>query len=681
MRYVEFQILSARLAELLTFSLRSQDLAPGLVLPAGKAEILVDRVEVQDVYFVRGSATSFDVEWDDGYGQKTFVPVTAHELGYDILLNVYLSLLRGRGTANPLRSELSFFSVPTTTCTVRLDIEGAVTNGTPQLILRPLHATLPEGSFLDDALSDLGFSAWDQAGLRVQFEAELLNAVPVRTIDLPLAGADQLPLEFVAAGVATDAQQRRLVVRFQTTPRVQAAVAQWQNLFDGDVQHALRDNYPGGPDDEWAILMERAIVQDVVTERVYDWIHDAHGGDIQRNVRLGLKSGPEAVLQPDDVVRVEIDFWWDVQIDAPIHPEAHAHVVVLLQIAADGSLELQTTVNVTLDSADALLFGWIVDSLAPVLGRRIVSHLVNVFAPTVSVSFTSGFLGGAFFAEPVISVGADLSASLPRDDLTWQCEMLQSNRQICFAEASASLFAKSAQLRQQGLGVHLDQVLGIDDALVARGHLSIPQPQPHPELDDAVAGEPHWNPVDVPCARAGGAGRELAQLAVNPLASFDCDAHIGVAGRYRLVIVAATLVSSDPAGVVAAIDIDQHYLDVRVRFRPNAAYESAPYPFSVLVQTNAGSRLVHVDPIPKMTPELAKQLVIQSFGRVARCFALVDAFYAEFHRLNRRLTGDPGPELREVVAQVWRVFEAHLGETRDLAPIGERVSGREEERI
>jgi hypothetical protein len=255
---------------------------------------------------------------------------------------------------------------------------------------------------------------------------------------------------------------------------------------------------------------------------------------------------------------------------------------------------------------------------------------------------------------------------------------MPNHAQVCVADGSAKLFADAAALRATGVGVQLGQILGLDDALVARGGLTIPRPPPFPQLGDVVAGSPRWLAPEVPCARSGGAGPELARLAADPLRSFGAAADIGVVGTGRLVLQAATLVSADPDGVVVAVEIDQEALDVHVRFRSNAAYEAARYPFSVLVQTNAGSRLVQIDPLPPMTDEVAKELVIRAFGRVAQCFKLVDAFYWEFHRLNPKLAGDPGLDSRETAVRAWNLIRDHLADGRQLEPIPERVRGADE---
>jgi hypothetical protein len=635
MRFLELQFRAPQLSQLLVAAFKSRPITVTTPIALdGDRSLVIDRVRATDVLIERGASTVIDYWADDGYDQKHAEPVDAFEVQAMLTLEVYARLATGLGTVNPRLQDLKigFANASPLECEMWVQITADVNTGSN----KPTVGFVPSGLTVPDLSPMIAGSSWDVQALTASIEQRVLALAPVKKVPIPWQPPSQVSIQPIAAGVATTATADVVAFRFETMPLVSSAPAEWRRFHQGAFLPALAAH--GSTQRDWALLLDGATATEMIGDGVASGLH--------KESSVYVTVGPDVELQNAEPGRVTVDVWADVQ-NPTIHPTVHAHSDITLSATTDGMIQERSVSGV--DVPGGPLTSIVLDLFTPLLYWVVTSQLTDAIAPSPSNAFVSGVLAAIAFDQPV-----PFPTSSPGGG--WDCTSPEVGIQVCTAEGS-----RRFAVGQTTATLWLDSVITRTDALMQVGHLILASLPPEPLLTGVGQSGPTWTAPDVPCAEAAGVGSVASKLVEHPFDYLTASATLFVSGNStHVTLEAATLVSPDPAGAVAAIDISDDRGQAVIRFAIGDVYQSDPYPFWILAFTTGGAALVRFDVVTVLDDQLTKQLAISMLGKAAGCFSEVNPFFRHFHRLNPLWAVDPGIESREYVRLAWSIFREHL---------------------
>jgi hypothetical protein len=178
------------------------------------------------------------------------------------------------------------------------------------------------------------------------------------------------------------------------------------------------------------------------------------------------------------------------------------------------------------------------------------------------------------------------------------------------------------------------------------------------------SGSFRWLPPVLPCIDVGPNTMVKVTASIASTAVAACDITLTVVGQGQLQIWDASLITSDPAGVVSAGAITVTNFGpssvVQIAIHPNAAYAANPYNIGLFITSNAGGFFVNTGTIPALNQQAKDWMIGQLQNQLGGCTITADPWWQEFHSFNLSWLIDP-PEGGTTVDQVSIVQVEGLG--------------------
>lgn len=459
------------------------------------------------------------------------------------------------------------------------------------------------------------------AALEAFVSTQLRVLGPSGTVPMGLVSL-KLPRGFLNAGISVDATGRTLAIRVQLTASQDPMWAAWTNFHRG----SFEDRRSGR---DWAVFVPAAYINYRITTELWAQIprHD------------DLEAYPGAAYA---VVDGRARFTVDVLL---IY-----HLVEVDELDLDITVQAQPKVDVTLwvearNQLSALVdYGGVINPVGAL--SSIVVALADAFVPAAR-HLLYRIIGAA-----VVDALADEA-----DHVTQPTEStVRIDQRVPVPSISGVAMAAATD------------VLAHPDGIALAGSFQVSEPS---NAAATVLGVRQLH-LQVPRISCGAASMSLVALFGSDPGRFailGAGASIGNLGSapLRLCTPPALVPRGGPAPPLTITGDDVGLpIDVDVAGGlPSPDYYAAPFPFEILVRTNAGTRMIRLDPPPVVTQADLDRIRAELLVAIGNCTELVDPWFKHHRGYNPRWSPRPPGDL-EVLHQ-WEVMVSGL-------PVGEAVA-------
>ncbi|MFG2472317.1 hypothetical protein ACGFXB_43755 [Streptomyces canus] len=612
MTFVDFQIDAQRFLAAQRTYLRRLAACPPAIPAVDGVQIVLDRIDVGPSSLRHDQAGEFDVfyvDHGDVVGSRTpatgFLTKLAQQLTLQFTTDAQI---RDHANADPplvawpvtVVYDLSAFALDEE-CYLRADPD-SVEFGSPPALPVPLPPAVV-------------------AMLRTYVSTQLRVLAPSGTVPMGLAGL-KLPSGFLNAGITVDTSGQTLAIRVQIRASQDPMWAAWTNFYRG----AIDDRRLGR---DWAVFVPARYL----TSRIINELWQAIPKDDDLESYPGASyavDGGRATIDIDvlliyHAVKVEA-------LDLDITVEGDPHVRLSLWV------EQRNGLSALIDYGGLVNPVGVLSTLAVALIDAMGIPARAILYRIVGSAIVDGLKG-----EPVDSVTQPSDTSVRIDKRV--------------VPPSITGVAMPA----------VTDLLAHPDGVALAGSLQVTEPS------NAVATVLGIRQLalQVPPVNCGAADMVLVALFGSDPGRFEIlggGADIGNLGTAPLRLCSPpTLLLDDGSLPPLRITTDDVALPIDVSFGlglPSPDYYSAHLPFEILVRTNAGTRMIRLDPPPVITDADLKHIQAGLLVAIGDCQQLVDPWFKHHRGYNPRWSPRPPEDLD--VLHHWEVVVSGLPAGEEL---------------
>jgi hypothetical protein len=611
MTFIELHVGVDRFLAAQRTYLRRLALCPPVLPSIGGVQLVVDRVDLEVSSLRHNENEQFDLFWMDG-GER--VPYFARADGKSTMLVQQLTVqltteaeIRSHPNADPPLTPWQATVVYAlsadsldTDCWLRARAVGVDLGPPPPL---PVEVPPAVVGIVEDFLLTR-FRTFAPSG-----------AVPMGLDTL------KLPVPFVNAGLSVDDTGQTLAIRVQLGGSGEPRVTAWSNFFGG----FFVDRREGR---DWALYVPGDYVTGTITSQLWQNLPQQDDLETYPGTTYSAQDG-KAVLDIDVLLIYHV--LESDALDLDVTVEADPHVTLRLWVQKDDTLR-------------ALIdFSGLVNPVG--LLSTVAVAIIDVFQiPARQILY-----------RLVGSAAVEALASAPVDSVT-----TPTSTTICI-ERNVVMPAVPGVVR-----VVMTDLLAQPDGIALAGSVSVTEPT---NAVAAVAGVEQFR-KQVPPISCGGASLALVALfSTNPavFAVLHATATIANGGTAPLRLCQPPAVQRSDAPVQARnIRLEQGppivlTFDIGL---PDPSYVDHPFPIDVMVRTNGGTRLLRLDPPPRITHDDLDRIEAELLVAIGNCEQLVDPWFKTHNGYNPRWS--PRPAGDAVLRHLWQVTVSGL-------PAGEAV--------
>jgi hypothetical protein len=452
-------------------------------------------------------------------------------------------------------------------------------------------------------------------------EAFLRASIPSRSVPAGLAKFTTLFSSFVNAGISVDTQLQRIALRAQIGGNNEGSFSRWQQFFKGDFPDSLQ-----GAD--WSFYIDAGLINEFVKAKINQLLDEADIDHLQTFVGCNYSSeGGKAVFT------LNVEGIYDLP-DPLATIYRNVHLPMEISVAGPNTLRL---------SAD---YG---EVLALIHSFEMIEFLLP--------SLSNGI-------EGIIQIAIDSALTdVNKSDVAPYCKKVSSTRAEC---------TKSVQLPQiaGGTSALLTKIVTLESGFAVAG--SMRSTNLLPTSINTFIREFKFNAPAISCSVASVA--LVAAFQENAASARVLHAravvnNLGATPIYlcRWSILKDTLGAFLPGEI--RVDAGPAAIEFSLDFHPpSAAYFDLPlpYPCDLLVTTTAGTRLLRVQPPPRITQADIDKMVAQMLVKVGDCEKLTVPWFEEYK---------PGWGLVEVETgtpfeHLWHVTMTGLDPGQEISLVG-----------
>jgi hypothetical protein len=441
---------------------------------------------------------------------------------------------------------------------------------------------------------------------------------PSGTLKLGL-DALKLPTEFLNAGLTVDSAGSTLAIRVQIRASQDLQWAQWTNFYRGFIV----DRREGR---DWALFVPAAYITHFITFQL--WQNLPKDDDLETYPGAAYVPLPGKARFAVDVLLiyhlVEVD---EIDLDVTVSADP--------QVQLDISVDLVNRLTVELDFAG------------------LVNPVGALSTLAVAIVDAFGIPARAFLYRLVGSAIVDALAGEPSLKVTQPTpSSVRIDRDVNLPGIANFAFANITDLLAQADGISLVGTFTIAEATNAAVQVL------------GVAPFAKHVP-DISCGAASMA--LIALFAQDPtrFAILKAGVSLGNAGTAPLHLCSPPVLQRLDGPVQPAnVQVDEVGLPIDISIDigpPTQAYYAAPFPIELMVRTNGGTRFIHFDPPPVVTPEDLERMKAGVLVKVGDCQQLVDPWFKLHGGYNPRWSPRP-PEDGHDVLHYWEVVVGGLPE-------------------
>lgn len=625
MSNIEFQMNAATFLAAQRNALRYLGLCPPSLPAVGGVQIVVDRIEIGNNSLRHNEEEEFPIFYEE-FGQKVSTKNRCKGYKTQIAQDVtfYLTTL-GDILANPNQSPSVLVPI---TATLVFDLDFYVAGEKDDECF--LKATLADKGVELDPISFLPpiFNPLTSLPKEIQEEIKQYLSQQVR----PFIPSPAIPVgmgkfangtRFLNAGVSIDDQMHRIAFRAQVGGSHTNLDIPWSNFFKGFFPDRLQGS-------DWGLFVEAGLLTETIKTLIYQRLPkddnlQAFPGCTYSN------AGGQAVLNIDVLLIYHLYRNYDIGID--------------LSAQADPKVGIQLSVDTP---------NWLTVNFD-------FSHLLDSDDPMVNLALDLASL----VSIPVETILFQLVGSAAMAELT------KTPFEICHQPSLGHIKCdKYVPIPQVPgtLQTAINSLLALDDGISLVGSMNISELTP--AIVKTSFREFKEQAPSISCGPASMALVAAFQQDPSGFAVLHARASIENQGTAPLNLCSPPIVLRGANGPFpqSAIrtDVQQAPIQISVDIAaPSQDYYDAPYPFDMLVRTSGGTRLIRIDPPPRVTLQDYKMLVAELLVKIGDCEKLVDPWFRLHQGYNPQWS--PRPPEDSTVQHLWQVVISDL-------PAGDRVA-------